>query len=277
MRSFPCLVAAALLLGSTSASAGPCQPQSWTTLISTTDTVAISSSTTALSSTSVTESVSETSATSTKGISSSISETSTASTTIVTSSTETSAIPGTTTSDFTTITTTTSQAPIPTVSQTFQVKAAQSDNTAVNGAVLHVTNNPSYALYLISPPRTSGSVLPGAFSIEEGTSRLMVGEWYVYTSAPDPYSMYAGPASSVGPNQAYISCTKPELVGEALQCSSATAGPIYFSVSSTATGSTNIMPWKVGSVHAGYSAVNLVAASKQVTSETSRVIQCCYS
>ncbi|KAJ4307926.1 hypothetical protein N0V84_012407 [Fusarium piperis] len=172
---------------------------------------------------------------------------------------KTSAIPGTTTSDFTTITTTTSQAPIPTVSQTFEVKAAQSDNTAVNGAVLHVTNNPSYALYLISPPRTSGSVLPGAFSIEEGTSRLMVGEWYVYTNAPDPYSMYAGPASSVGPNQAYVSCTKPELVGEALQCSSATAGPIYFSVSSTATGSTNIMPWKVGSVHAGYSAVNLVA------------------
>ncbi|KPM46372.1 hypothetical protein AK830_g6 [Neonectria ditissima] len=220
-----CLVGAALLFGSTAA--GPCRLES--------------------------SAVSTASVTSTDTASSTVSGTNTATTAETTFSTDTA-------SSFITTSTTTSEASIPTVGQTFGIKAAGSDNTVINGAVLHVVQNPDTAVYLISPPRTSGTVLPGDFFIEAGTSRLKVGDWYAYTNSPDPYSMYTGPASSIGANMAYISCVKPEFLGEALQCASEAAGPIYFSVSSTGTASgTNIMPWKVGSVHSGYNAVNLVA------------------
>ncbi|KAJ3543328.1 hypothetical protein NM208_g3636 [Fusarium decemcellulare] len=259
------LVAIALLIGSTAG--GPCKPLSSTTMSLTTTSEHILSSTV--------ESVSEASATSsatgesstetaTSTYSETVTETSTSTTYEITTGSTTETITTstveTTTSTVASTTTTTSEGPVVTpAGQTFGIKAARSQDGVINGAVLHVNANPGYALYLINPPRTSGSLLPGSFSIEDGTGRLMVGSWYVYTNGPDPYSMYAATASGIPANFGYITCVKPLLVGDSLQCSSDKAGPIYFSVTAGASAA-NIMPWKVGSVHSGYSTIDLVVA-----------------
>ncbi|KAF5009170.1 hypothetical protein FDECE_4614 [Fusarium decemcellulare] len=257
------LVAMALLIVRTAGS--PCKPLSSTTLSTTTTSEPISLSTVesvseASATSSTTDKSSTEAATSTYLETITVTSTSTASGTTTGSATETSTTETVTTSIVASTTTTTSEGPLVTpAGQTFGIKAARSQDGVIDGAVLHVNADPGYALYLINPPRTSGTVLPGSFSIEDGTGRLMVGGWYVYTNGPDPYSMYANTASGIPANFGYITCVKPLLVGDSLQCSSDKAGPIYFSVTAGAAAA-NIMPWKVGTVHSGYSTVDLVVA-----------------
>ncbi|KAM0558114.1 hypothetical protein ACHAPJ_005281 [Fusarium lateritium] len=267
-RNFHSLVAVALFLGS--AVSSPCKPLTSTTLSLTQDPVTISSI--------AVESISEVSATSsstdeaaTETALSTASETTfetfisttTGAASETATETATTSAAETTTSDITTTTaeptTTTSVAPVATpAGQTWGLKAA-GQNQPIDGAVLHVSVNSGSAVFLISPPRTQGTLLPGTFYIEQGTGRLKTGTKYIITNSPEPYSMYASEPADIRANVAFITCAQPLLVGDPLLCSSETAGPLYFTVSTGASAS-NIMPWKVGSVHAGYTAFDLVVS-----------------
>ncbi|EEU38133.1 uncharacterized protein NECHADRAFT_84398 [Fusarium vanettenii 77-13-4] len=147
-----------------------------------------------------------------------------ASTTTDVTSSSNAASPTTTEVASTDVSSSTSDAPSSTSSlpepiTTFDLKGANSELEAVNGQSLSYRQQSGYSLFLVVPDSVADQYGPGEFHLEEGTNRLMVGDFHVFASSfSTSYSLTGYMQHIKSPYSVFISCVPPTARGQRLEC-----------------------------------------------------------
>ncbi|KAM0414612.1 hypothetical protein ACHAPT_013541 [Fusarium lateritium] len=102
---------------------------------------------------------------------------------------------------------------------TFDLKGANSELEAVNGQSLFYRPQSGYSLFLVVPDSVTDQYVPGQFHLEEGTGRLMVGDFHVFASSfSDSYSLTGYMQNAKSPYSVFIPCVPPTARGQRLEC-----------------------------------------------------------